>query len=414
MFYGCTSLASAPALPAMDVRIGSYMSMFGRCTSLTEAPALPATAIKNRSYEGMFMGCTSLTKATPILPTVNVPQQAYRYMYSGCVALTDAGEMSGVMYGGGACASMFEGCTSLVNPLIITPTFGGISVGNQGFLTMFKNCTSLERVVNVTFNTIGINGLAYIYQGCTSLVYSGSIKCANAASGAYNNLFNGCSNMRYIIATDLSYNAEAYVEWTTGLPDSGVFVKNTSVDWPRGINGIPEGWIVVNDGQMRGDIMWYKTNDGNIMTPNESKFADVHGNPVSITSNVIDGNGIGVITFSAPVGRITGAAFNRKTNLTEVWLPYTVVDTGQGTFNDCTNLKSIWIWENVEVIGATFNGLTSLQKVYVHATEPPVLSVNQTNNLKNYGASVYVPHESLRLYTEADNWTTIADQIVGM
>ena len=234
------------------------------------------------------------------------------------------------------------------------------------------------------------------------------------AEACYNSMFDGDSGLTYIINTNEDYASNRYVNWVRGVAPSGVFMKNASVDWPRGNNGIPNGWIVVNDGEMRGDIMWYKTNDGNIMSPNASKFADAAGNPVSIASNVIDENGIGEIRFTAPVARITGSAFPSKANLTEVWLPYDVMDTGQGTFNDCVNLKSIWIWENVEVIGATFNGLTSLQNVYVLSYTPPTLSANQANNLKNYGASVYVPRELINDYQLAENWSTIADQIKPM
>ena len=43
LFNGCTSLTTAPALPATTLAEYCYFSMFGGCTSLTTAPALPAT-----------------------------------------------------------------------------------------------------------------------------------------------------------------------------------------------------------------------------------------------------------------------------------------------------------------------------------------------------------------------------------
>ena len=60
MFYGCTSLTQAPALPATKLVEYCYRSMFGNCTSLTQAPALPATMLAGHCYEYMFSGCTSL------------------------------------------------------------------------------------------------------------------------------------------------------------------------------------------------------------------------------------------------------------------------------------------------------------------------------------------------------------------
>jgi hypothetical protein len=45
MFDGCTSLTTAPALPATTLAANCYSYMFYGCTSLTSAPALPATTL---------------------------------------------------------------------------------------------------------------------------------------------------------------------------------------------------------------------------------------------------------------------------------------------------------------------------------------------------------------------------------
>ena len=60
MFYGCTSLIIAPALPATTLSICCYTYMFYGCTSLVTAPALPATTLASFCYNSMFYGCTSL------------------------------------------------------------------------------------------------------------------------------------------------------------------------------------------------------------------------------------------------------------------------------------------------------------------------------------------------------------------
>ena len=56
MFYGCTSLTQAPALPATKLVSYCYSSMFYGCTSRTQAPALPATTLASHCYEYMFPG----------------------------------------------------------------------------------------------------------------------------------------------------------------------------------------------------------------------------------------------------------------------------------------------------------------------------------------------------------------------
>ena len=59
MFSSCTSLTTAPTLPAMTMADYCYSYMFQGCTSLTTAPALPAIILAERCYSQMFYGCTA-------------------------------------------------------------------------------------------------------------------------------------------------------------------------------------------------------------------------------------------------------------------------------------------------------------------------------------------------------------------
>ena len=83
MFYGCTALTQAPALPAKTLAISCYSSMFSGCTSLTKAPDLPATTLAQLCYYNMFYGCTALTQA-PDLPATTLANNCYESMFSGC------------------------------------------------------------------------------------------------------------------------------------------------------------------------------------------------------------------------------------------------------------------------------------------------------------------------------------------
>lgn len=64
MFRDCTSLTTAPSLPATTLASSCYNGMFRNCTSLTQAPALPATALASSCYFEMFRGCTNLNTIT--------------------------------------------------------------------------------------------------------------------------------------------------------------------------------------------------------------------------------------------------------------------------------------------------------------------------------------------------------------
>ena len=78
MFSNCTSLTTAPALPATTLATSCYNGMFYNCTSLTTAPALPATTLAYACYTTMFTGCTkiklSATKTGAYVNTYRVPK----------------------------------------------------------------------------------------------------------------------------------------------------------------------------------------------------------------------------------------------------------------------------------------------------------------------------------------------------
>ena len=86
MFYGCTSLTTAPSLPATTLATRCYSYMFYNCTSLTTAPSLPATTLAYSCYSYMFNNCTSLTTA-PSLPATTLAYSCYSYMFNGCTSI---------------------------------------------------------------------------------------------------------------------------------------------------------------------------------------------------------------------------------------------------------------------------------------------------------------------------------------
>ena len=83
LFEGCTSLLSAPELPATTMEAYCYNSMFANCTSLKFAPELPAKRLESNCYHCMFEGCTSLTSA-PELPATELVNNCYEFMYKDC------------------------------------------------------------------------------------------------------------------------------------------------------------------------------------------------------------------------------------------------------------------------------------------------------------------------------------------
>ena len=112
MFINCSSLTSAPALPATTLASYCYSYMFHGCTSLTTAPELPATKLANYCYASMFQGCTSLSTA-PELPATTLTSYCYQNMFSGCTNLNFIKTNQ----------TSFTGCNNWVNGVSSLGTF---------------------------------------------------------------------------------------------------------------------------------------------------------------------------------------------------------------------------------------------------------------------------------------------------
>ena len=83
MFGYCSSLLTAPVLPATTLAQSCYKNMFYYCSSLLTPPQLPATTLAKSCYEGMFNGCSSLN-VLPELPATTLAESCYEGMFAWC------------------------------------------------------------------------------------------------------------------------------------------------------------------------------------------------------------------------------------------------------------------------------------------------------------------------------------------
>lgn len=226
MFGNAQSLETSPKiLPALTLPesgrwYGCYYQMFNGCTSLTTAPELPATTLKSRCYYAMFGNCTSLVSGPTILPATTLIDYCYNYMFDGCASLLNAPVLPATRLSNSCYIGMFQNCTSLVN----APALPSTTLGQYCYDTMFKGCTSLEIAPELPAET---------------LVY----RC-------YTHMFQGCTSLNYIKAMFTTTPGTDYTpDWVNGVAASGTFVQNINASWTtRGVNGIPEGWTLVDTG----------------------------------------------------------------------------------------------------------------------------------------------------------------------
>jgi hypothetical protein len=112
LFRYCSSLTTAPALPATTLATECYYAMFQGCTALTTAPALPATTLATGCYRGMFYYCSSLTTA-PALPAMTLETYCYYQMFFNCSSLTTAPALPAMTLETNCYREMFYNCTKL-------------------------------------------------------------------------------------------------------------------------------------------------------------------------------------------------------------------------------------------------------------------------------------------------------------
>ena len=264
MFWGCTALTVAPELPATTLAEGCYGNMFEGCTSLTVAPSLPATTLAKYCYAYMFNGCTSLTSAS--LPATTLEYDCYAYMFNGCTSLTSAPSLPATTLARGCYASMFRGCTALTK----APELPATTLDWSCYAAMFQGCTSLTKAPELPATTLAWNCYQIMFDGCTSLTSAPSLPATTLVGGCYDGMFSGCRNLSEIRCNAINIRATACTNmWVRGVAASGTFYKNASMnDWPTGEDGIPSGWTVQNLYKP-----FYLTND------------DVNPVTVSITKN---------------------------------------------------------------------------------------------------------------------------------
>lgn len=189
LFEGCTSLLSAPELPATTMEKGCYSQMFAGCTALKSAPELPAEVLATNCYGRMFKGCSALTYV-PDLPATKM--EAYCYN------------------------------------------------------NMFANCTSLKFAPELPAKRLEPNCYHCMFEGCTNLTSAPELPATELVSNCYEFMYKDCRNLRYVIGLFTTEPSEKTTQdWLSGVAASGTFIKSKKATWDvTGAHGIPEGWKI--------------------------------------------------------------------------------------------------------------------------------------------------------------------------
>ena len=205
LFQGCTSLTTAPALPATTLVNNCYNSMFSGCTSLTTAPALPATTLATNCYLMMFYNCRSLISAPAVLPAETL--------------------VAGTSENNGCYGQMFYGCTSLTT----APALPATTLASYCYPQMFRGCTSLTATPLLPATALPTGCYFGMFEDCTSLA---TVRTAQTQAWG-----DGTSD-------------DPSLFWLEGVAATGTFycptALGTNATITRGVSACPEGWTVIN------------------------------------------------------------------------------------------------------------------------------------------------------------------------
>ena len=120
-----------------------------------------------------------------------------------------------------------------------------------------KSIDSVNKSVNLTDFSFGnATSLSNMFNGCTALTTAPVLPATTLATYCYNSMFEHCSKLKYIkmLATNISAT-DCMDNWVRWIYSLGIFVKNPAMttlktaDYYNDYAGIPNGWIVVNDGE---------------------------------------------------------------------------------------------------------------------------------------------------------------------
>ena len=195
-----------------------FYSLLSGCTSLKTAPELPATTLGRSCYHNMFDSCSSLEKGPTLLPATALISSCYNNMFHNCSKLTDAPYLSASSTDYRSSYCMFYGCSLLSGVQTILPA---TTLATECYMSMFYGCSSLEKAPKLPAPILTTN--------------------------CYRSMFRNCSKLNSIEVgfTDWNESLSATLYWVTGVSTSnGNFICPSNLNVEYGPNRIPNNWSI--------------------------------------------------------------------------------------------------------------------------------------------------------------------------
>lgn len=355
--------------PAMDDYC--YLSMFYNCTSLVSAPELPATTLTYECYAAMFWGCTSLVSA-PELPATTLAVSCYRSMFRNCTSLVSAPKIHAITLADGCCIAMFVGCTSLVS----APELPATTLAESCYEFMFEDCTSLVYAPELPATTLAHRCYCAMFRRCTDLTTLPTLPATALTTVCYASMFEGCT------AIKLSESQTGDYKTAYRIPNSG-----TGNDSTASLKQMFDNTGGTFTGTPSINTVYYTSN----VVVNSSDQKDL--NKKRLQKNNLDLAECLELASELPSGGASGGTDERFKQLVEKTIAEvsddTVTSVGSDVFKSCSQLTSVNLPLATSVGSGAFNSCYQLTSINL----PSVTSIG-TNAFSSCSklTSVNVPN----------------------
>ena len=201
----------------------------------------------------------------------------------------------------------------------------------------------------------------------------------------------------------------------------------TSVTIPEGVTSIGKYAFALNDGLESIQIPASVTSIGDgafVKCSNLKSISVAEGNTKYDSRNNCNAiiftafdeliQGCSTTVIPKDIVYIGDGAFNCS-NITELSIPYGVVEIGSSAFRGCENLETVTIPETVTFLGGTaFAECTKLASITSYATIPPTTDESRVFEDANTSTAIlYVPMSSVSDYESSNVWNVFKN-IVGI
>ncbi len=368
-FSWCTEITSV-SIPHSVTSVGK--GPFFYCSNLEEIMVSADNPVYS-SLDGVLYNKdkTELLKCPDKKMSVTIPNSVTTIgdtAFSDCIGLTSLTIPNSVTSVGIYAFYDCNNLTSVTIPESVTKIMDGT----------FSSCRSLTSVV-IPNSITSIGDLAFSACGLTSVTIPESVMSIG------NLAFYFCNDLTSVVignsVTSIGEKAFVGCPWLEEIIVSADNPAYTSLD----------GVLYNKD---KTELLKWPSRKLNVTIPNS---VEVIGNYAFSSCQDLTS-----VEIPNSVMSIGDGAFSSCRGLTSVEIPNSVTSIGDVAFSWCTQLTLVTIGESLTSIGdGAFSEYTNLQKMVVHAINPPQIS---SNTFSDYDMPLYVPAGSKKDYQEALYW----------